>query len=261
MITKHLKTRNNHIPVIDYALKYKDSSSEKLSHEENENDQWMNRFSFDCRECEERKKFKTRKNLIFHLKSVHEMTSKEYSERHRQFSTLSIPYSCKICDTKVKWDSDAITSHLAQSHSMTPGMYAKCYHISNNLPESNPSSKNSKAGVANKQYSERNWNDRCTFSCQICYKAFHNRSLFKTHLKEKHSMSQSYYNDHFEAEMVQKTIHSCLICGREILFDSDSMKLHLQKCHSKIFTKTYEVEYFNKVALKNDTGENGWMQR
>ncbi len=74
-------------------------------------------------------------------------------------------------------------------------------------------------------------------------------------------MSHTYYCDHFEAEMVQKTVHSCLICGKDILFDSDSMKNHIQKCHSKISIKTYEIEYFNKVVMKTDLGENDWMHR
>jgi len=262
MLRRHLSSNHSHISANDYALKYRDSYSDNLLLEEQENEtaQWMDGCSFDCKECNECK-FNSRKSLLLHLKSAHEMTSTEYFKKYRHFSSSSIQHTCKICDTKIKWERDAITSHLAQFHSMTPESYAKCYQIANKRPESKPTSQHSETELSGNRCPLKNWNDRCSFSCQICYITYHNRSLFKTHLKEKHSMSHTYYCDHFEAEMVQKTVHSCLICGKDILFDSDSMKNHIQKCHSKISIKTYEIEYFNKVVMKTDLGENDWMHR
>ncbi len=88
MLRRHLSSNHSHISANDYALKYRDSYSDNLLLEEQENEtaQWMDGCSFDCKECNECK-FNSRKSLLLHLKSAHEMTSTEYFKKYRHFSS------------------------------------------------------------------------------------------------------------------------------------------------------------------------------
>jgi hypothetical protein len=68
---------------------------------------------------------------------------------------------------------------------------------------------------------------QCLFSCQICYDVFGSKNVLKWHVINEHKMLENYYNDRFSAEVLKKTIHGCLLCGEELVFDSRVLRKHL----------------------------------
>ncbi len=68
---------------------------------------------------------------------------------------------------------------------------------------------------------------QCVFSCQICYDVFGSKNVLKWHVINEHKMLENYYNDRFSAEVLKKTIHGCLLCGEELVFDSRVLRKHL----------------------------------
>ena len=100
---------------------------------------------------------------------------------------------------------------------------------------------------------------RSQFACQICYSVVQSTKMLENHVQGEHKMNGAYYSDHFKAEPLVKVTHGCLICGKEVLFDSQLLADHLSDCHNMTDAE-YKLVYHNKYSLPTSSSgtENDW---
>jgi len=267
-IAKHFQIKHNSISLQEYVETYANTYTDFPTLDEHEDDQWMNQCAFECKECREPKIFNTRNKLILHLYKDHNLTIKEYTEKEKSLISTLVNHICKICDKMMRWDSDSIAAHLDRFHSTTPQNYFKDFLKSDGIDSFLPAATKQNSG---KQISDVNataslkihWSDKCSFACQICFQVVQSKDSLKWHLQTEHKMKEQYYNDHFAGEggIVQKVLHSCLICGDELLFDSQVIKKHLQISHNKMPIDLYKADYFDKFSPDKDSRllNNDWL--
>ena len=258
IIVKHLSRLHNSVSVADYVATHENSYTDTPVLEESTNDQWMNRCVFECKECEVPTQMNTRSKLILHLDATHQLEMKEYMERHKTIFSASYNFNhpCKVCDKRVRWDRDSIVAHLDKYHGLTSEDYRNQYITEEDLNQSVISTKNISAtshDVSINVCPSVKWNDKCSFACQICYQVCKSKNILKWHLQSQHSMKETYYNDHFESEVIDKVTHSCMICGEEIMFDSTIMKKHFHNSHSKMPIEIYKADYLDKYCLSTNS--------
>jgi hypothetical protein len=264
-ISKHMHDKHNSISLQAYTEKYEKIYTDFPDIIEAEADQWMNQSTFQCKECDEPKNFNTRNKLMLHLFKDHQLSMKAYLEKEKQIISTLVNHTCKICDKIMRWDSDTLIAHLDRFHSVTPQNYfdnflkddfenvllaASTKKLTTSTPPSNPSSESSSHVKACPTIK---WNDKCSFLCQICYTVVPSKNKLKWHLHSEHKMTEVYYSDHFTTDSVfEKVSHGCLICGEELLFDSQIMAKHLTCSHDKMTVATYKADYFDKYVFPEE---------
>ena len=269
-ISKHFQTKHNSISLKDYFTKYADTYTDFPDLVENEADKWMNQSTFQCKVCDQPKDFNTRNKLMLHLLKEHNLSMKSYLEKEKQIISSLVNHTCKLCDKVMRWDSDTLIAHFDRFHSITPQNYFDNFLKDDfkTILASMKKSRSKKSVESPNTYAKGSptikWNDKCSFSCQICFTVVKSKNILKWHLHNEHKMNEIYYTDHFSKEALVKVTHGCLICGEEILFDSLIMSKHLAGSHDKMTVAVYKSDFFNKYTTSNLNTkdiENDWIYK
>ena len=97
------------------------------------------------------------------------------------------------------------------------------------------------------------WLNRCIFGCKVCKQEFQFRSEFITHIEVEHGLSQNVYRKDHGSIFKQKEIHICQIksCGKKFIWDTLSLRAHIEKKHEMQCAEYYErfmTTYVEKSA-------------
>ena len=264
MIGVHLSRLHNSVSINEYVSTYENSYTDNPILEEKADEQWMNRCVFECKECEVPSQMNTRSKLILHLSATHQMELKEYVEKHKTIfsAVVNSHHSCKLCEKRVRWDRDSIVAHLDKYHGLTAEQYRNEYLTEEDLSQIVNSPKNysfTPHDTSMDTCPSLKWNDKCSFACRICYQVCKSKSILKWHLQYQHNMKETFYSDHFESKVIDEVTHSCMVCGEDILFDSTTMKKHLQRSHSKMTIDIYKADYHDKYTISSDSVFSDWI--
>ena len=258
-IVKHLQAKHNSITIHEYAQTYEHTYTDYPMLIEEEADSWMNQCVFVCKQCETPTEYTTRNKLILHLYKEHKLRIKDYLEKGENPITTLVNHTCKICDKVVRWDSDSIKAHLDRYHSATPSSYMRDFlknDIDSILSNTTKSVSRPSFDATNQACPKLLWNDKCTFACQICFLVVKSKDILRWHLQNEHKMKEIYYSEHFNAEPFEKVTHSCMICAEETLFDSQTMKKHLQASHNKMHLDLYKTDNFDNYSCNQNSQDS-----
>ena len=253
-IVSHLLLRHQHITTQEYMDKFKKCYSDSPVLIENECEEWMNQCAFECRKCKEPEHFTTKQNLDIHLNREHKMSLEDYIKKEKILTSKLVLHTCMICAKSMRWDSETIKAHLDKTHCTTPEVYFKEKMKDYKKKTAPPNPKETAAAYSTLRPSLQ-WNDKCKFSCKICYKIFQGKDLLSWHLWQEHKMKEEYYNDHFNTDPIEKVTHTCMLCADVILFDSQTMKKHLQIFHNNMHINVYKSEHFDEYRLNQFTDQ------
>ena len=97
------------------------------------------------------------------------------------------------------------------------------------------------------------WLNRCIFGCKVCKQEFQFRSEFINHIEGEHGLSQNVYRKDHGSIFKQKEIHICQIksCGKKFIWDTLSLRAHIEKKHEMQCAEYYErfmTTYVEKSA-------------
>ena len=257
-IYQHLSRNHWSITVDDYVVRYKDTYTENPTLKDAESEQWMNQCTFKCLEDNCTQKFNVKSKFGLHLALDHNLTTKQYYDKHHRLVTKAVYMQCKICSKMILWENRSIKSHLWKKHSMDISDYSAEYITEDEIRRAIDQGKETRE--SSPADSNNEWIDKCLFACRVCYTTVGNRKSFRDHLSEAHLMTETSYSDHFDSSLLQKVIHSCMICHVELLFDSLTMSNHFQRNHN--FTiEEYLEAYLNKYKQASPPSESDWMER
>ena len=96
-----------------------------------------------------------------------------------------------------------------------------------------------------------NIKDICKTKCKLCGKPFSFPAL-RVHTKSAHKITitenKEKFNQHFY-NIIEKVFHKCGICGKPVLFDSDTIAVHLKNGDNHSIThKVYNETFLTKIS-------------
>jgi len=241
----HLRNSHDNMPIKDYFNKYIDNFTE-----ENE---WMNKISFGCKECKEEKfSSKSRLELWNHVRDNHKMNEMEYRTIHGSIYGPDSPVShtCQVCCTKLNWESISLKPHIELKHEMTLQQYADKYRDSYTRKPQNYqiSAKTVTAPVEIEEDAVvLQWTAGSLYKCNLCQSQIAGLYQFKKHLINLHNSKYGEYEKTYDAKefILFSGFHLCKICQKNVRHDYQHLKNHMKEHDLKI------AEYINKHKPKD----------
>ena len=211
---------------------------------------WYDGQEYECQVCQQM--YYEVDQLLFHIRSAHEMTAKPYQKKYSKFETKKAFYECKICFNQVKHTKNGISNHVIVNHDgMTLKRYAEVFHPkiktefqSNNVDSATTKPLDSEA-IFNK------WSQgTCTFQCNICQFTSGGSVEFWKHIKGEHSMDiQAYKETHPNPCIVMNKI-TCKICSKVLRYDYGTLLGHASTRHSMKLYDFYDTFYKTEMEAE-----------
>jgi predicted transcriptional regulator len=202
--------------------------------------------------------------------------------------TKQVLFVCPICKSAVQWRHGSLRSHALQTHKITlEELHAR--HCDQNSSEQNPTlsedqseticidgeefvqtgdpggrSEDRGDEVMMREESSGNqvathlkkktffaWASKCEFKCLECEKMCNTSKLLSTHLMHKHKLSVHGYKSKQKLTrlMTKKVSHPCPKCGKKIVWNYPSLRLHAELKHKITLREMYET--FSSVGPKS----------
>ena len=205
---------------------------------------WYDGQEYECQVCQQM--YYEVDQLLFHIRSAHEMTAKPYQKKYSKFETKKAFYECKICFNQVKHTKNGISNHVIVNHDgMTLKRYAEVFHpkVKNDLqPNDNGNSLTTKPLDSEAIFNK--WSKgTCTFQCSICQFTSGGSVEFWKHIKGVHCMDiQAYKETHPNPCIVMNKI-TCKICSKVLRYDYGTLLGHASTRHSMKLYDFYDTFY------------------
>ncbi len=191
-----------------------------------------NLCSFQCVGCKGMYKslstFKSHNSTIFHCPLKGQFLQWETS------LVKVVTHRCKLCSKLILCDTRTIMSHVRPAHGMKSiGEYAKKTGSILNVP-----GKEFEHGAAHNVLCKNaptveKAGDFCTFKCHKCGHISHQWADMKRHLKRLgHGTCEMMWHKY----ITKVVLHTCRICNRKVLNDSQFWGNHANKCHQMTWT-------------------------
>ena len=107
------------------------------------------------------------------------------------------------------------------------------------------------AGDWEKVTFSNNLTEVCKTKCKMCGRAYI-LPVMRVHTKSAHKITITQYKEQFNQQflyIIEKIFHKCGICGKPVLFDSDSIAVHLKnRDNHNVTHKVYNDTFLTKIC-------------
>ena len=205
---------------------------------------WRDACKFSCRYCPE--VTTKRYEMINHGKKKHRTKG---SGKHYVISEVA-DHECLVCKKLVQRESRQLNDHMLKTHAFNLATYEEKYYfpsLNEMKNHSGPPNNDSKITSGRSLHLKNgnklkmlSWRNACTFACNSCSKVVSNRFDMMLHCREEHGINgtKSHYC------MLKKVMHTCLLCKKLVLHETDILNNHMVEMHSINLTTYEEKHYF-----------------
>ncbi len=193
---------------------------------------------YKCRKCG--KDYQSMCSLQHHLKKAQHWQERSSGELSGS-RIKTVWHQCRICAKKILCEKCNVQKHLKKCHFINrlAEYQSKQYYEESKRSQNGRTSKNISVSEA--------VGNLCRYKCPTCGNIYTRQDHLSRHLS--HSKHNVAFNKQISCYLVEKVLHKCKICSKEILCEKKTIQHHLK--HHKINTiKDYANNTFIPHNLK-----------
>ena len=190
---------------------------------------WTKRCRFVCWICkEDMDNFRRAKN---HIACKHFMTTDDYQMQHGPLMSKRTKHRCLLCQERILHLPWILGKHMLSRHGMTLLQYYKAHKLNEQERDAGsvmPMKRKKPRRFLGLKRRARRWSNQCKYTCQVCRTTFSFARRAYSHLKSMHNLTEAEYVKTFGPVMTGKKMHSCRMCGSEVVHEISDLRSHLK---------------------------------
>ena len=208
-------------------------------------DSRINQCEYLCYLCN--KVFELDRYFADHLKSTHNISKHDYKASFGSSLSRKVLQNCQLCRCNPKEflvDQAYLGVHIRTTHRESINTYLQLVESAEfNSP-------------TDEVKPEEDWCYQCRFIC--CQTVFRQKWRFDRHMGTDHGCLTSEFYHNMKSSpgyFLLKQFHTCLVCGKEVLFDKNPLQSHIRG-HELSLEEYYQQHY---LSHQPGWGQDKWL--